>query len=187
MGRTLWAYTITAIRRTEPSTDAATWSTSSGRRRRRRVRDELECERGLLPAGGWLRRHLGREDRVRGRRLGAERVQETVVGGWTADSWPSSGARPMRLLEFDPKRNPYQGKKGGDSMNGKAGLKDGGNKPPRAYYSRPGRISVFHRPSFVMETTTRTFKNNLVLRAHLEHSHFQNRYSLWIGKWARAS
>jgi len=50
-----------------------------------------------------------------------------------------------------------------------------------------GRISVFHRPSFVMETTKTTFKNNLVLRAHLEHSHFQNRYSLWIGKWARAS
>ncbi|MBR1588403.1 MAG: hypothetical protein IJ658_08785, partial [Kiritimatiellae bacterium] len=46
-----------------------------------------------------------------------------------------------------------------------------------------GRISVFHRPSFVMETTKTTFKNNLVLRAHLEHSHFQNRYSLWIGKW----
>ena len=50
-----------------------------------------------------------------------------------------------------------------------------------------GRISVFHRSSFVMETTKTTFKNNLVLRAHLEHSHFQNRYSLWIGKWARAS
>ena len=50
-----------------------------------------------------------------------------------------------------------------------------------------GRISVFHRSSFVMETTKTTFTNNLVLRAHLEHSHFQNRYSLWIGKWARAS
>ena len=62
--------------------------------------------------------------------------------------------------------------------------------PQKTPLRRPrgcGRISVFHRFSFVMETTKTTFKNNLVLRAHLEHSHFQNRYSLWIGKWARAS
>ena len=37
------------------------------------------------------------------------------------------------------------------------------------------------------ETAKTTFKNNFALRTLLERSLFQNRYSLRIGKWARAS
>ena len=50
-----------------------------------------------------------------------------------------------------------------------------------------GASAFFTYAYWDWETTKTTFKNNFALRTLLERSLFQNRYSLRIGKWARAS